>query len=137
MEWYAVRFLRDPEISCSARADCAGPLAQVNPLVLSYRKAVWLVPAIENGHTVPSVETLEKLARALEVPLYELFYQDDESPKLLDLAERLKARDAASRGSRKEARFLKRFHRVLARMDERAQQQQLHMGAEDDRGSAL
>jgi transcriptional regulator with XRE-family HTH domain len=28
----------------------------------------------ENGHTVPSVETLEKFARALEVPMYQLAY---------------------------------------------------------------
>jgi transcriptional regulator with XRE-family HTH domain len=27
---------------------------------------------VENGHTVPSIETLEKLARALEVPMYQL-----------------------------------------------------------------
>src|SRR4051812_24036923 len=25
---------------------------------------------LENGHTVPAIETLEKMARALEVPLY-------------------------------------------------------------------
>jgi transcriptional regulator with XRE-family HTH domain len=31
---------------------------------------------VENGHTVPSVETLEKYARALEIPLYRLFYGD-------------------------------------------------------------
>ena len=34
---------------------------------------------VENGHTVPSVQTLEKYARALEVPLYKLFY-DGKSP---------------------------------------------------------
>ena len=28
------------------------------------------ISRVENGHTVPSVETLEKLACALEVPLY-------------------------------------------------------------------
>ena len=27
------------------------------------------ISRVENGHTVPSIETLEKLARALEVPL--------------------------------------------------------------------
>ena len=37
---------------------------------------------IENGHTVPSVETLEKLARGLEVPLYQLFYEGEEPPAL-------------------------------------------------------
>ena|SRR5215831_14983780 len=37
------------------------------------------ISRVENGHTVPSLETLEKLARALEVPLYRLFY-DGEKP---------------------------------------------------------
>jgi transcriptional regulator with XRE-family HTH domain len=37
------------------------------------------VSRVENGHTVPAVETLEKLARALEVPMYRLFYDGDES----------------------------------------------------------
>jgi hypothetical protein len=35
-----------------------------------------------NGHTVPAIETLEKLARAMEVPLYQLFYEGDE-PRLV------------------------------------------------------
>ena len=38
---------------------------------------------VENGHTVPSVETLEKYAGALDVPLYRLFYEGDEPPKHL------------------------------------------------------
>jgi len=32
------------------------------------------ISRVENGHTVPAIETLEKLARALECPLYQLFY---------------------------------------------------------------
>ena len=32
------------------------------------------ISRVENGHTVPAVETLEKFARALEIPLYQLFY---------------------------------------------------------------
>ena len=35
------------------------------------------ISRVENGHTVPTVETLEKMARALEVPLYQLFYDSD------------------------------------------------------------
>jgi len=31
------------------------------------------VSRVENGHTVPAVETIEKFARALEVPIYKLF----------------------------------------------------------------
>jgi len=32
------------------------------------------ISRVENGHTVPAIETLEKLARALEIPMYQLFY---------------------------------------------------------------
>ncbi len=32
------------------------------------------VSRVENGHTVPSLETLEKFARALELPLYHLMF---------------------------------------------------------------
>jgi transcriptional regulator with XRE-family HTH domain len=36
------------------------------------------ISRVENGHTVPAVETLEKFARALEVPIYQLFYEGDQ-----------------------------------------------------------
>src|SRR6266852_7717635 len=35
---------------------------------------------VEHGQTVPSITTLEKYARALEVPLYRLFYEGEEPP---------------------------------------------------------
>ena len=38
------------------------------------------ISRVENGHTVPAVETIEKFARALEVPIYQLFYDGDEPP---------------------------------------------------------
>jgi transcriptional regulator with XRE-family HTH domain len=38
------------------------------------------VSRVENGHTVPSVETLEKFARALELPLYHLMFDGDKPP---------------------------------------------------------
>jgi len=31
------------------------------------------ISRVENGHTIPAFETIEKFARALEVPLYQLF----------------------------------------------------------------
>jgi len=40
------------------------------------------ISRVENGYTVPSLETLERLAAALEVPLYQLFHEDEESPAL-------------------------------------------------------
>lgn len=73
---------------------------------------------VENGHTVPSVETLEKLARALEVPIYQLFYSGEEPPKLPNLPKRKTASEIAWGSSKKEARFLDQFRRLLARIDE-------------------
>jgi transcriptional regulator with XRE-family HTH domain len=39
------------------------------------------ISRIENGHTVPSIETLEMLAKALEVETHELFLEGDKEPK--------------------------------------------------------
>jgi transcriptional regulator with XRE-family HTH domain len=39
------------------------------------------ISRVENGHTVPAIETLEKCARALEIPMYQLFYDGAEPPK--------------------------------------------------------
>jgi transcriptional regulator with XRE-family HTH domain len=36
---------------------------------------------VENGHTVPTLKTLEKFARALEMALYQLFYEGDKPLK--------------------------------------------------------
>ena len=38
------------------------------------------ISRVENGHTVPRVETLEKLARGMGVLLYQLFYEGTEPP---------------------------------------------------------
>ena len=38
------------------------------------------ISRVENGHTVPAVETLEKMARALEIPLYQIFYEGSDEP---------------------------------------------------------
>ena len=75
------------------------------------------ISRIENGHTVPSVETLEKLARALEVPLYQLFYDGEEPPKLPYLPKRKTADEIVWGSSGREARFLNRLRRLLARIN--------------------
>ncbi len=74
------------------------------------------ISRVENGHTVPAVETLEKLARALEVPLYQLFYEGEEPPRSLHLPKRVTAEESAWGIRGKEARFLEKFRRLLARI---------------------
>jgi transcriptional regulator with XRE-family HTH domain len=39
------------------------------------------ISRVENGHTTPSLETMEKLAHALEIPLYAIFYDGEDPPK--------------------------------------------------------
>ena len=79
------------------------------------------ISRVEGGHTIPSVETLEKFARALEVPLYQLFYEGGEPPKLLHLPQRKTAEEIAFGRSKKEARLWNGLIRMLARMKESEQ----------------
>jgi transcriptional regulator with XRE-family HTH domain len=76
------------------------------------------ISRVENGHTVPAIETLEKMARALEVPLYQLFYDGEEPPELPNLPKRKSAEDIAFGSSGKEARFLSKFRRLLGKVEE-------------------
>jgi len=36
------------------------------------------ISRVEHGHTVPSLETLQRFASALDVPLYRLFYTEED-----------------------------------------------------------
>jgi transcriptional regulator with XRE-family HTH domain len=84
------------------------------------------ISRVENGHTVPAVETLEKFARALEVPMYQLFYEGEEPPKPLDLPKR-KADSKLFGASGKDARILEKFRRLLGRTDAKDQGILMHM----------
>ncbi len=76
------------------------------------------ISRVENGHTVPAIETLEKMARALEIPMYQLFYDGEEPPNIPDLPKRRSADDIAWGSFGKDARFLSKIRRALSRMDE-------------------
>ena len=89
------------------------------------------ISRVENGHTVPAIETLEKLARAMEVPLYQLFYDGEEPPALPNLPKRKSADDIAWGSKGKEARLLGRFRRLLSRVDEGDRRLLLVHGPED------
>jgi len=85
------------------------------------------ISRVENGHTVPAIETLEKMARALEIPLYQLFYDGEEPPVLPNLPRRRTADEIAWGARGKEARFLNRLRRVLGRLDEADRRLLLYM----------
>jgi len=73
------------------------------------------ISRVENGHTVPAVETIEKFARALEIPMYQLFYDGDKPPALPNLPRRKTADEIAWGSTGKDARYLTKFRRLLAR----------------------
>ena len=71
---------------------------------------------VEHGHTVPSIETLEKYAHALEIPLYRLFIDEEsvETPKLWKPKD-----DGSLWGTRgKERDAFQKLAKALPRMDE-------------------
>ena len=78
------------------------------------------ISRVEHGHTVPSLETLEKFAAALDLPLYRLFYEREEPPPTPHLTPRRTleelAEELATGGLR--AKFLLKFRTLLSRMTE-------------------
>jgi transcriptional regulator with XRE-family HTH domain len=85
------------------------------------------ISRVENGHTVPAIETLEKMARALEIPMYQLFYDGEEPPKLPNLPKRKSSDDIAWGSSGKDARYLSKLRRLLGRVDEENRKLVMHM----------
>jgi transcriptional regulator with XRE-family HTH domain len=74
------------------------------------------ISRVENGHTVPAVGTLEKMARALEVPLYALFYDGEKPPQPPKLPKGNIAAEVPWGSSGKDSRTLAQFRRLLGRI---------------------
>ena len=88
---------------------------------------------VENGHTVPTLETLEKMARAFEIPLYHFFYEDEkpaDEPAVIAKG-RTRETEWGSRG--KAAYFLRKLRTCLGKMDERDRQLLLQLAARINR----
>jgi transcriptional regulator with XRE-family HTH domain len=76
------------------------------------------ISRVENGHTIPAIQTLEKLARALEVPLYQLFYEGEEPPKLPNLLKRKRSDDIVWGSSGKQTVYLHKLRKCLSKTEE-------------------
>ena len=74
------------------------------------------ISRVENGHTVPSIETLQKWAAALGMQLYQVLYEGEEPPK--PPKAQSKGEEKLWGNSGREARQLDRLRRLLAKMDE-------------------
>ena len=79
-----------PELSARGRAEAPAPI-DIGATIRGFRLQLGLsqgdiekrtgllrcyLSRVENGHTVPSLETLQKIAAALDVPLSQFFAED-------------------------------------------------------------
>jgi transcriptional regulator with XRE-family HTH domain len=85
------------------------------------------VSRVENNHTVPAIETLEKFSRALEIPMYQLFYDGDEPPKPPNLSTRKSSDKDAWGSTGGDARYLNKLRRLLSKTDEEGRKLMMFM----------
>ncbi len=78
------------------------------------------ISRVENGHMVPSLQTLERFAAVLDVPLYQLFYCGEEVPPTTSLRNRktLEEITAENGAMERDAQFLVKLTNVLTRLAE-------------------
>ena len=74
------------------------------------------ISRVENGHTVPSIETLEKIARSLEIAMYQFFYEGNKPVDEGSIAQRAASLYGCSG---KELFVLDKFRKLLAHMEDR------------------
>jgi transcriptional regulator with XRE-family HTH domain len=89
------------------------------------------ISRVENGHTVPAIETLEKMARALEVPMYRLFHEGEVGASIHKVTP-AKDDEWGSKGS--GADYLSKLRKLLAKMEPDDQKLLLHMAQKVARG---
>jgi transcriptional regulator with XRE-family HTH domain len=75
------------------------------------------ISRIENGYAHPEIETLERLARALEVPMYQLFHEGEVAASVKNL--KLQPEVDQEWGSKSsDAAYLTKLRRLLGKMKE-------------------
>jgi len=77
------------------------------------------VSRVENGHTVPTLETLEKFARVLEVPLYHLLYDGNEPPQVPPVLKPNSSGGTPWGSFGEDARFFSKLRRLLGQINEK------------------
>lgn len=87
------------------------------------------ISRVENGHTVPAIETLEKIARALDLKLYQLVYDGEEPPQALASPTKTKSNGHLWGSSGKDARYLRKLRQLLPRIKEADRQLLFAMAA--------
>lgn len=85
------------------------------------------VSRVENGHTIPSLETLERLASALEMPLYELFFEAENPPSCPAPGAKRTTKQARQAETDSQQRFLEKVRHLIGRIDQKDRKILLYM----------
>jgi transcriptional regulator with XRE-family HTH domain len=72
---------------------------------------------VEHGHTVPTIENLEKYAAAFEVPIYRMFYEGNKPPRLKSPS--FKSGESLWGGDGKSRDELRLFARALSQLNDK------------------
>jgi transcriptional regulator with XRE-family HTH domain len=75
------------------------------------------VGRLETGRAVPTLATLKKMTRALEIPMFQLFYDVQNPPKPPNLSKRKSGKDNLWGNSGKDALMIAKFCRLFGRME--------------------
>jgi transcriptional regulator with XRE-family HTH domain len=77
------------------------------------------ISRIENGHTIPSLQTLERFADALGLPVHEIFYSGEDEPTTPNLTQRTTLDELADpKEMGEDAHFMAKFWHILAKLGE-------------------
>jgi transcriptional regulator with XRE-family HTH domain len=78
------------------------------------------ISRVEHGHTVPSIDTLQRFADALGVPMYQLFYEEEIPPPTPHLTPRPTLSELADESGADEAetRFLLKARKLVTQLRE-------------------
>jgi transcriptional regulator with XRE-family HTH domain len=80
------------------------------------------ISRVENGHTVPAIETLEKITRSMGVTMSQLFSESGREVEPLNLPSR-----PAAKLSKKESNVLNKLAALIPRMRESDQNMLVHL----------
>ena len=90
------------------------------------------VSRLEHGRTIPSLATLEKFALALDVPLYQFFYDGETPPKASSLPQSVQSANGDDHWGLDgdSARYLQRLTLLLRRISENDRRMLIHFASQ-------
>src|SRR5258708_33399559 len=80
------------------------------------------ISRVENGHTIPTLETLARFARALEVPVFHLVYEEDGAYQPPVLPGSTGSQEASRSLSKRDRRHLNQFNLLFSKLSDRDRQ---------------